>query len=264
MDMNTLQLVESPPDVDPAPPRVSPMGQSRPVDVALIGKVGHEMRNPLTVIVGVLESLLSGLGGPMSEPANELLELAARNSNQLQTLINDFVQVCRLEANAIPFRIGPLELPPLLQTLARVHRVDAAGALVRIELGESADELPKALSDPARLTQLLEILISNAIKFTIKPAPDSGPTVVQLDCITTGGAIVIQVRDFGCGIPAGFRFRAFEKFARAETVQALGVPGFGLGLAIARLLAEQMGGCIDYESAVGCGSTFSVRLPIAG
>lgn len=220
-----------------------------------VATVSHELRTPLTSIAGSLNLLASGVAGPLTDKARGMLEIANRNSQQLTHLVNDLLDIEKLAAGKMAFdtRIQPLA-EVLHQTLENFRDY---GAKRGISICHG--ELPQGLCadiDPHRLTQAIGNLLSNAVKFS----PDQGRVEVSLK--QGNGTVIIEVTDFGKGVPEEFKPRIFEKFAQADTSNTRTGGGTGLGLAITRELIERMEGAVGFRSSAGTGSTFWIELPL--
>jgi len=226
------------------------------MQVNFCSMVSHELRTPLTVVSGSLDALSTGLAGSMSKMANELLDMGRRNCTQLSVLIEDILDINKLESGLASFESELINISEPLQAAvsSAIPLSNSAGITLNY------DERPisaLAFTDPQRLRQVFTNLLSNAIKFSpIGSSIDVG--IEQRD-----DSLRAYVRDEGPGIPLEFRPHIFEKFSRDAAVQASGKEGFGLGLCISKSLVERMGGTISYESVVGTGTTFFVDLPVS-
>jgi len=219
-----------------------------------VSTVSHELRTPLTSMRGALGLIVGGKVGELPVRARELLQIAMTNTERLIRLINDILDVERMEAGETALRREPLRLRAIveatlaaLEAFAREHAVTLA-----ITSGPADAEL---IGDPDRLTQVLTNLISNAVKFS--PA---GATV-EVDLAPAEEGVMVRVRDHGPGIPAEFASRIFGRFQQAGGADQRRSGGTGLGLNIARGLVERHGGRIGFEAAEGGGTIFWVWLP---
>jgi PAS domain S-box-containing protein len=219
-----------------------------------LATVSHELRTPITSILGALGLLRDTRLGEQPERIQELLEIADRNGNRLLLLVNDLLDLQRLEEEAMTFRMAPLRLGTFLDDTARglAGFAELYKVRLRVETGSPDSSL---VSDRDRLAQVLYNLLSNAVKFS--PAGQE----VLLAGRVEDGQVEIVVRDHGPGIPAEFRSRLFENFAQAEDPQTRRQGGSGLGLAISKKLIDGLGGTIAIASAPGAGTTVTVRLP---
>jgi signal transduction histidine kinase len=219
-----------------------------------VSTVSHELRTPLTSVRGALGLLVGGKAGELPVRARELLQIAMTNTERLIRLINDILDVERMEAGEAALRREPLRLRAIvestltaLEAFAREHSVTLA-----ITSGPADAEL---IGDPDRLTQVLTNLISNAVKFSPAGA------AVEVDLAPAEEGVMLRVRDHGPGIPAEFASRIFGRFQQAGGADQRRGGGTGLGLNIARGLVERHGGRIGYEAAEGGGTIFWVWLP---
>ena len=219
-----------------------------------ISTVSHELRTPLTSISGSLGLLTGGAAGDLSDKARQLIEIAESNSDRLVRLINDILDVEKIEAGRMEFDLQATELMPIIEAALAVNRPYGERHGVRFQI---VGTLPDAMVcvDVDRFDQICANLLSNAAKFS----PRDG--VVEISVSRNDGMIRISVSDDGPGIPSEFQERIFEKFTQADTSDARHAPGSGLGLSIAKAIAEKMNGLIAFESEPGRGCTFFLDLP---
>ena len=222
-----------------------------------VSVVSHELRTPLTSIKGSLQMLDSGIVGGLSGEQAELVRMAVNNSDRLSQLVNDILDIERLDAGRLPLVPEPVA-PASLVDLAVAGMGGAAGA-AGITLAADADAEAtdaRVLVDSHRLVQVLTNLIGNAIKFS-----DRGSTI-RVKGTVVGDSAHLAVIDKGRGIPADQLDSVFDRFGQVDAGDARREGGTGLGLAIAREIAERSGGQIVVTSAIGVGSTFTVVLPL--
>ncbi|MGH7564489.1 MAG: two-component regulator propeller domain-containing protein [Gemmatimonadota bacterium] len=216
--------------------------------------VSHEFRTPLTLTLGPLDDLRAGLYGELPQPMAEQVDLARRNAARVLDLINQILDVARLEAGRTPLRARQLDLGALVESVGQAF-VPLAERKA-LTLGVESPAKPLMLyGDPEHLDKALSNLLSNALKFT----PPGGAVRVHVEADTAAARIAI--RDNGPGIPAGELSRIFERFHRVDAPSTRDQPGTGIGLALAKELAELHGGSLIVESEVGFGSTFTITLP---
>lgn len=220
-----------------------------------LATVSHELRTPLTSVIGYLELVLEG-GYPLDAEVAGHLEVARRNGRRLQALVADLLLIAQAQAGRLPLSRRPVDLSPLIEQAVATAQPAADAAGLRIE--QALRDVPAVDVDPIRIGQLLDNLISNAVKFT----PRGGTVRAALE--RRPDAVRISVTDTGPGIPSEERPRLFDRFFRTAGAVEGGISGTGLGLAIAKAIAEAHGGTIGLHDARESGSTFYVDLPLAG
>jgi len=215
-----------------------------------ISNVSHELKTPVTAIRIAAENLQDErLEGPARSSAQSIM----RSVDRLTLLLGDLSELSRIESGALHLAPVTFELGGFLETLLRDFQPRAAACGVELVLKVAAPEGTTVLADPLRLNQVLENLLSNALKFS----PEGGQ--VELAVQVTSQGQVWEVRDQGPGIPDSEQGRIFERFYRAQAAKAK--PGTGLGLAIVKHLCRLMGGEVSVTSTFGEGATFRVFLP---
>ena len=220
-----------------------------------VATVSHELRTPLTSIAGSLRLVDSGSIGPVPDPVRRLVRIALDNSSRLARLINDILDIEKLEAGKVSFHLERTEVKTLVAQAIEANAAFADTFNVKVRLDEHADEAT-VNADPDRLTQVVINLLSNAVKFSPRGAE------VSVSISSGGGRVRIGVRDHGPGIPNEFRRRIFQKFAQADGTDARTQGGSGLGLSIVQQIVMRLGGTIGYEAAPGGGTVFTVELPL--
>jgi CheY-like chemotaxis protein/anti-sigma regulatory factor (Ser/Thr protein kinase) len=217
-----------------------------------ISVVSHELRTPLTSIRASLGLLESGALGTLPEEGRRMVEIAVRNSDRLGALINDILDLERLEAGKIQLN---LEEVPLAAVVERsLESVRGFAEQQGITFAAPPTEA-RVVADADRLVQVLVNLLSNAVKFS----PPSG--TVDVEVAESDGHAEVCVRDQGRGVPAHRREALFERFEQVESSDSRQKGGTGLGLAICKAIVEQHGGKIGVRSEPGRGSTFWFRIP---
>ncbi len=224
-----------------------------------LASVSHELRTPLTSILGAVGLLASGVAGRLPPTAAPLVAAAQRNGERLSKLIDDVLDLAKLEGDRMTLQCQTQALAPLAGEAVSAAQAYAAraGVHLRLRCPASTPCTGRGVSvDADRLLQVLANLISNAIKHS---AP--GQTVV-IELSDAGDGQRIAVTDEGKGVPKDFRPHLFEKFAQAGEGDQRGAGGTGLGLHLARVLVQRMGGRIGYAPGPGeVGSTFDVWFP---
>ena len=216
-----------------------------------VSTVSHELRTPLTAIRGALGLVLAGTTGAVASKTRDLLQIGLTNTERLIRLINDILDVERIESGHLFVRREPCELADILRTTLESLRTVAMEAQVTLVLEIGGGAI--VTGDPDRLVQVFTNLISNAVHFS--PRGES----VTVSLRTTPTSAIVFVSDHGPGIPLEFRRRIFGKFQQADAASRTG--GAGLGLAIVRAIVERHGGSIRFDSAAGHGTTFITELP---
>jgi PAS domain S-box-containing protein len=222
----------------------------------LIAVVSHELRTPLTSITGALGLIkrrLSREGG--SGRYGELFDIAYNNCFRLNMLVNDLLDIEKLMAGKMAFRIEILSLADLLQQTLQENKSYADQYSVRLQLEPLLENFYVAV-DGLRFQQILSNLISNAVKFSPPNA------TVEIAARRQGDSARITVKDWGSGIPLEYQNRVFQKFSQADPSPGTKKEGTGLGLAISRELVERMDGAIGFESVSDQGTTFFITLPL--
>lgn len=219
-----------------------------------ISVVSHELRTPLTSIRGSLGLIDGGVTGVLPEKAKEMVTIAVRNSDRLIRLINDILDIEKIESGKTSLQIAPLELMPLIRQNIESNQGYAEKYNVEFVIKESLPDC-RVNADRDALSQIITNLLSNAAKFS----PENG--TVEIGVTGNGGRIRVAVKDQGSGIPEEFQKKIFEKFAQSDSSDTRQKGGTGLGLSITRALLEKMDGTISFETAAGSGTVFFFELP---
>jgi signal transduction histidine kinase len=221
---------------------------------AFVSVVSHELRTPLTSVCGYLELLQHGEGGPVTEEQQRLMAVIDRNARRLLRLVGDLLFVGQVEAGKLVLEVGPVDLDDLGVQSVETARPHAAEKGVELVLCEG--RLPVLIGDNGRLGQLLDNLISNALKFT----PRDGRVTVRIG--RKAGVAFFEVEDTGMGISVEDQDRLFERFFRTSSATAQAIPGIGLGLSISQAIAEAHDGKITVSSRLGAGTMFRFEAPL--
>ena len=218
-----------------------------------VALISHDLRTPLTSIMGYVELALDDTGGPaLDDERRGFLEVVSRSSYRLMRLVDDLLFVARLQAGRLDLTPTPIDLAALgRQASAEAQR---QAAVKEVELVFEGDDSVEIDADKGRIFQLLDNLLSNAIKFT----PAGGRVEIS---VAFDGSAVLEVRDTGVGLSEEEAGRVFERFFRTENALQNQVPGTGLGLFIAQAITEAHGGRISARPREGGGAAFRVELP---
>jgi signal transduction histidine kinase len=217
-----------------------------------VATVSHELRTPLTSICGSI-ALLTKTGGDRSDLADRLLPIAHTNCQRLTRLIDDILDIEKMESGKVVFHFRCIQVRGLAEQMIEANRRYADGFGVHVRL-EDKGPLAEVRADRDRLGQVLTNLLSNAVKFS---SPD---TEVVLAIEKSPGQVRISVRNHGPGIAADFKPHIFERFAQADATSARQKGGTGLGLSIVKQIVDRLGGAIGFADMPG-GTIFHVDLP---
>jgi len=221
-----------------------------------VANMSHELRTPLNAIIGYTSLLQRGRYGPLSEAQMRALTRIAENSTNLLELINTFLDFSKIAAGKMEIQVSELNLVKFLsETIAPLDALARAKSLTLSLV--LPPHVPLAVTDPARLRQIVTNLVSNALKFT-----EQGSVTVVLDVDPAAETFTIEVRDTGIGIAEKDLPHIFEEFRQVDGSATRKYGGTGLGLSIARKNVLLLDGTIEVESEVGKGSVFRVRLPL--
>jgi signal transduction histidine kinase/CheY-like chemotaxis protein len=220
-----------------------------------LGIATHELRTPLSVILGYASMLEESVGERLNEEERRMLRDAVSACKRLIRLVNSMLDISQIESGKMRMDVRPGDVRSVVQEVVTFFAHEAARRDVKLHT-EVPARLPKVPMDSERIEQVLINLVGNALKFTNA----GGDITVAVRHPNDEHALEIVVRDTGVGIAPQDQTRLFEDFGRLRTV-AVGEPGGGLGLAIARRIVEAHGGAISVESSLGEGSTFRFTLP---
>ena len=218
-----------------------------------VAMLSHDLRSPLTSIQGTLSLLKAGAMGPLTEQALHLVSRSERVSHQLIHLINDLLDIEKVEADKFELNIEPCELSDLIEQSVEAVQSQADQKNVKINYPSIKFEIK---ADRDRLFRVLTNLLSNAVKFS------NENSVVDVEMAKLQGFVEIRVKDQGRGISMEDHGRVFDRFQQVEAADASIKGGSGLGLAICKAIVERHGGTIAVDSELGKGSTFRFCLPI--
>jgi signal transduction histidine kinase len=222
-----------------------------------LANMSHEFRTPLNAILGYTSMLQQGIAGELDPAVKRQLGRVASNGQHLLTIINEILDISRIEAGRMPLQIARFKLPDLvgevlaeLEPLIRRSRLTVASDI--------ADDLNPISSDRQKVKQILLNLLSNAIKFT-----PQGSVHVSAQKLTAQRAFSVTVADTGIGIAPADHARIFEDFKQLDNSPTRAYGGTGLGLSICRRLSQMIGGDISVQSQLGEGSRFTLTLPLS-
>jgi signal transduction histidine kinase len=220
-----------------------------------LANMSHEFRTPLNAILGYTSMLLQGVFGGMADSQRNSLSRIDTSGRHLLALINDILDISRIEAGKMPVHLAEFPLPELIAEV--MAEVEPIVSRTRLSLSRELPlDLPSLHSDRAKVKQIVLNLLTNALKFT----PEG---LVKISAIWDphSDRVLVAVTDTGIGIAPGDQARIFEDFSQADSSPTRAYGGAGLGLAICRRLASMLGGQIRLDSVVGRGSTFTLMVP---
>jgi PAS domain S-box-containing protein len=224
-----------------------------------VATVSHELRTPMTSIKGYVEILLMGAAGALNDSQLHFLQVVRANTERLAILVNDLLDISRIEAGRVTLSMQPLNVKGIIQNSLDIitRRSIDEGKPMKIEV-LAAPELPSAYGDRERVQQILDNLVQNAYQYT----PEAGNIIIRADVV--GDMMQFSVQDNGIGVVHDDQSRVFERFFRGEDPLVLATSGTGLGLSIVKHLVEMHGGNIWFESqgVPGLGSVFSFTIPL--
>ncbi len=229
--------------------------ESDMIKSAFLASMSHELRTPLNSIIGFTGILLQGLAGPMNDEQNKQLGMVQKSARHLLALINDVLDISKIEAGQLQLSIARFNIRPSLEKIMMMLSPMAAekGIELRCQIAEDVGEV---LSDQRRIEQIVLNLLNNALKFTEKGH-------VSLNCRVENDFCLIDVSDTGIGMQADKLREIFLPFHQLDSGLARKHEGTGLGLSICKKLLEMMGGTIDVTSQPGVGSRFFVSFPVS-
>ncbi len=221
----------------------------------MLSSISHEMRTPLTAILGFNELLMQESIDP--EKARQFLELSYQEGERLRELIDDLLDLQRLRAGFVGSQFAPVAIRPLLQEIAGIFRDVTQKHDISVTC---PDDLPEIVADEQKIHRVLKNLMSNAVKYS----PGGGPIKLSARHRKQKAVVSIAVADKGLGIPEEARDQLFDRFFRVYHPEIKNIGGTGLGLALVREIVNIHGGEVRVESAPGRGSTFTIDLPVSG
>lgn len=220
-----------------------------------VSVVSHELRTPLTSIKGSLDLINSGKIGPVDPRLRPLIDMATKNSKRLAHLIDDLLDLQKIEAGEMKLMLKVLDMRAMVEDAIQSHQGLAEKFKVRLRAEVPDGDALFVHGDESRLMQVMSNMISNAAKFS----SDGGEVIVGARLHE--GGVRIYVQDQGSGIPPGSREKVFGRFSQLDSSDQRRTGGTGLGMSISREIVEALGGTIDYESELGKGTVFFVDMP---
>src|SRR5512139_1571266 len=226
-----------------------------------VATVSHELRTPMTSIRGYVDVLLMGAAGAVNENQAHFLNIIKNNTERLNILVNDLLDVSRIESGRVTLSPQALDLREIAEDVIEdvLRRSQEENKPMALSL-DLPKKLPHVYGDMERVRQILGNLVDNAYHYT----PENGTIIVRIQCLVSGDEVQVDVQDNGVGIPLEDQGRIFERFYRGENPLVLSTPGTGLGLSIVKQIVEMHKGRIWMKSTgvPGEGSTFSFTLPV--
>ena len=220
-----------------------------------VATVSHELRTPLTAIKGSLDLITKDFNLELPEQASTMLDVANRNVERLLKLINDILDVSKLESGEINFLIETIELAPFIKNITEMNQEYAKKYNTTFKCINCNNDVNVNV-DKDRLEQVMSNLLSNAAKYS----PENVP--VEIFTSVKNGIVRISVKDYGPGIPEDFQDTLFEKFTQSDNGNTRQVGGTGLGLNISKMIIEKLGGKLGFETIIDKETTFYFELPI--
>jgi len=220
-----------------------------------VSTVSHELRTPLTSISGAIGLVLKNGRQDLNPKTAKMVDIAYKNCHRLTHLINDLLDMEKLEAGKLQFNMMPQLLMPLVEHAVEANTPGGAARGIQLNIKQSIPEA-EVMVDRDRFTQVITNFLSNAIKFSPPEA------VIEINATIKGKSAEVSVRDFGHGISREFSTQVFQKFAQADSSDTRDKGGTGLGLAISQELTEHMGGEIGFDPDIETGARFYVTFPL--
>jgi signal transduction histidine kinase len=223
-----------------------------------LANMSHEFRTPLNAMLGYTSMLLQGVAGPIEAPVKRQLGRVESNGRHLLTIINEILDISRIEAGRMPLQVSKFKIPDLVAEV----KSELEPIILRSKLTlvlELQKDLPPISSDRQKVKQILLNLLSNALKFT-----HHGSVTINARTNLRERSVTLSLTDTGIGIAQVDQDRIFEDFRQLDNSPTRAYGGTGLGLSICRRLAQMLDGRISVQSHVGKGSTFTLTLPTKG
>jgi len=230
------------------------LGRANKLKSEFLASMSHELRTPLNAVIGYSALLLDGIGGDLSARQRDYIERSRSAAQHLLSLINDILDLARIEAGKMPLNIEPVTLREVIQEVSM--QVEPMVTTRKLDFTRHIDPTcPLFETDKTKVKQILLNLLSNAVKFTNKGS-------ITLTAVCAGDSVQLDVTDTGVGIKPEEIDAIWEDFRQLDQSRTRSHGGTGLGLSITRRLTQQLGGEISVQSVFGEGTTFTVRLPL--
>jgi len=221
-----------------------------------VSLAAHQLRTPLSATKWALKMLIDGDLGQLSSGQAEMLEKTYQSNERMAELINDLLDITRIEEGKYLFKPILTEVGPILQFVVRSYQEEAKRRNLDLEFKRPEEKIPRAMLDVEKIRIAIQNLVDNALKYT----PSGGRVTISLHCSKKN--LEVAVKDTGVGIPPDQKERVFSRFFRGANVVKMETDGSGLGLFIVKNIIEAHGGRIWFESEEGRGTTFHFTLPI--
>ncbi len=238
------------------PKKISKQEKLGTVQSDFINLASHQLRTPLSGMRWLLELLQKETLGPLNKKQREYIEKIYTSNERMIALVNDLLEVTRMEEGAIKLYLQPTDIVPVINTVLREKEREIKKKHLKVSFKVEQEPFPTLRTEPNKIKQAISNLISNAVTYT----PENG--TVQIELQTLDGAALCKVQDSGVGIPKDQQKQIFEKFFRGTNVLKFENIGTGLGLYITRAFIVASGGKIWFKSEEGKGTTFYFTLPV--
>jgi signal transduction histidine kinase len=233
-----------------------PIAKEESLKTDFVSLSSHQLRTPLSAVKWFTEILLTQRAGKLNKKQLDYLQEVHRSNERAIALVNDLLQVSRVQEGKLHLDLTEVDMPALVSEVVEANRAGMTNNEVSYHFEIVKGPLPRLLVDKVKTRRVLQILITNAVKYT----PRAGRIDVQLK--NGGGQIECSIADTGVGIPADEQSHVFEKFFRSSNAVKIQTDGTGLGLFIAKSLIEAQKGKIWFDSQEGRGTTFYFTLPV--